>query len=226
MISMRQLLFHAGAKLPSVAARQLLAASSCLELGSWMSDSGFRCRHFYNSRKELFAAVAAEVGSRQALYLEFGVYTGESMRMWAELLKNPRSILHGFDSFEGLPDDWNDGGFKKGHFDTNGHLPHIDDSRVTFFKGWFDQTLPSYSLPDREILIMNIDADLYSSTSLVLKTLESHIRQGDFLYFDEFCVPLDEPRAFRELLARSSMMFSVFGATKGYRGVVFRCDNV
>lgn len=44
------------------------------------------------------------------LYLEFGVYKGESLRYWARELKHPDSKLHGFDSFEGLPKD----------FDVNG----------------------------------------------------------------------------------------------------------
>ena len=37
--------------------------------------------------------------------------------------------------------------FKKGLFSTNGQPPQIDDPRVKFFKGWFEETLPHYRPP-------------------------------------------------------------------------------
>ena len=64
------------------------------------------------------------------LYLEFGVFEGASMRRWSTALKNPASLLHGFDSFEGLPEDF-DFKYPKGHFDVGGSLPDIDDDRIT-----------------------------------------------------------------------------------------------
>ena len=50
------------------------------------------------------------------LVMEFGVYQGESIAQLASIL--PSKMIHGFDSFEGLPEDWRFG-FKKGHFDTS-----------------------------------------------------------------------------------------------------------
>lgn len=54
--------------------------------------------------------------------------------------------LHGFDSFEGLPERWN-ADHAKGHFSTAGQIPEIADNRVTFFKGWFKEILREYAPP-------------------------------------------------------------------------------
>jgi hypothetical protein len=89
------------------------------------------------------------------------------MRIWSSLLRNPTSNLHGFDSFEGLPESW-DLSLEKGHFAMDGSVPVIDDSRVSFVKGWFSETLPQYVLPPHEQLFVNFDADRYSSTKTVL----------------------------------------------------------
>lgn len=221
------MLFDIGARLPRSVLKRGLEIASSFEMGRWIKDSGFECRNFYPDAPDLFAAIAEQAGTKQVLYLEFGVYAGGSMRMWSKLLKNSASLLHGFDSFIGLPEHFDAAyvAYEKGTFNTGGNPPQIDDPRVTFFKGWFDEVLPSYSLPAHEILIVNVDADLYSSTMVILSKLQSAFRAGDYLYFDEFNSPLDEARAFRSFLERSDMKFSLLGATKGYGRVAFRCDR-
>ena len=39
-------------------------------------------------------------------------------------------------------------------------MPVINDPRVKFFKGWFDQTLTTYSVLPHDVLVVNLDADL------------------------------------------------------------------
>jgi hypothetical protein len=109
------------------------------------------------------------------------------------------AVLHGFDSFEGLPEDWTlvDG---RGTFSTDGEAPALSDRRVKFIKGWFDATLPAYEVPPHERLVVHLDADLYTSTATVLRALERHIVPGSFLLFDEFSDRLHELRAFDEFL--------------------------
>ena len=68
-----------------------------------------------DSREQVFRIAAEGIRDREVLYLEFGVYRGRSMKIWSGLLRNPRSHLHGFDSFEGLPEAW-DLSAEKGHF--------------------------------------------------------------------------------------------------------------
>jgi len=45
-----------------------------------------------------------KVRDKKVLYMEFGVAYGASIRYWSRELKNPTSVFHGFDSFEGLPE--------------------------------------------------------------------------------------------------------------------------
>ncbi|MBV8139332.1 MAG: hypothetical protein JO121_27440 [Deltaproteobacteria bacterium] len=53
--------------------------------------------------QRLFDLIARQIQNKVVLYLEFGVFEGNSVRYWSKLLENPGSMLHGFDSFEGLP---------------------------------------------------------------------------------------------------------------------------
>ena len=72
----------------------------------------------------------------RVLYLEFGVFDGRATHVTGQkLLRHPESHLHGFDSFEGLPESWAGMDRGKGYFSTNGVIPQIDDARVRFFKG-------------------------------------------------------------------------------------------
>jgi hypothetical protein len=121
------------------------------------------------------------------VYLEFGVHKGDSIKQWILLNKDNGSRFFGFDSFEGLPEGWTkEKG--KGFFDMGGNTPKVDDSRVTFVKGWFDQTVPKFvkDFNPSHPLVIHLDADLYSSTMVVLMTLDRFIKPGTMLIFDEF----------------------------------------
>jgi hypothetical protein len=61
------------------------------------------------------------------------------MRRWASLLTHPETRLHGFDSFEGLPEPWRLAA-DTSTFDVGGKIPAIDDARVQFHTGWFSDT--------------------------------------------------------------------------------------
>jgi len=176
-------------------------------------------------REELFDLVGKDVADRAVLYMEFGVFEGHATRYWSKLLKNPRATLHGFDSFEGLPEDWHEVKtvMKRSHFSTGGAVPVVDDPRVRFFKGWFDQTLPGYTVPEHEVLVINFDADLYSSTKCVFDKMGPHIVPGAWLYFDEFGCVQDELRAFREFAAQCRYKFALRGSCRAMQKVLFQC---
>lgn len=217
----KRMLTHLGALSSKTTIHALNAMLNYLEVGRWMREHGFvpapRCAR----REELFDRIAAEVAGKDVLYLEFGVHRGASIACWSGLLKGPNDHLHGFDSFEGLPEDWN-AMVGKGHFSTDGQAPVIDDPRVRFFKGWFEDTLPRYTPPEHNQLIINIDADLYSSTAFVLGHLKDRMPVGTFVYFDEFCDRLQELKAFDEFLAATGMQFQLVGATRTLAHVAFR----
>lgn len=217
-------LLRIGAFLSPRAIFYLDVAIDYLELGRWMRAKGYDTSRRLARREQLFDLVANEVGNRDVLYLEFGVYQGEATRYWSKLLLHPNSKLHGFDSFEGLPENWFTD-VRKGHFDTLGAIPRIEDSRVKFFKGWFEETLPQYECPPHEVLILNLDADLYSSTIFVLRTLKDRIVPGTYICFDEFCSRAHELRAFDEFIGETGMKFSLLRGTRTLRHVVFRRES-
>lgn len=200
---------------------RLNAVVNYLEVGRWMRAHGFATSPRVDTREEIFELIARDVADEEVLYLEFGVYEGASMRVWSRLLRNERSQLHGFDSFEGLPEEWSleEG---RGHFSTGGEPPELDDPRVRFFKGWFEDTLPAYEPPPHERLVVNVDADLYASAALVLATVEGLLVPGSYLYFDELNDRVHELRAFDEFLARTGMRFSTVAASHELSHVAFR----
>jgi hypothetical protein len=196
------------------------AALNYVEVGRWMRSNGYEGLCRLRTRREVFEHAAAPIAGERVLYLEFGVWKGESIRHWARLLRNPSSRLHGFDSFAGLPERWHP---RKdaGHFSTGGLVPEIADPRVQFFKGWFQDTLPSYVPPEYDRLVINIDADLYSSTCEVLERFRELIQPGTFLYFDEFSDRNHELKAFSEFAACSDRRFRVVAATLSLSHVMF-----
>jgi hypothetical protein len=215
------ILTRAGSLLSARTAHRLNAAVSYIETGRWLHEQKLIPQVRVERTRELFDLIIQQVADRDVLYLEFGVFRGDSMRYWSRRLNNPQAKLHGFDSFEGLPEAWNIDS-PQGHFSTNGAIPTIEDSRVKFFKGWFNETLPSYQIPPHDRLVLDMDADLYSSTSYVLTTLKSIIVPGTYIYFDEFADRENELRAFSEFVMETAMRFELLGANQDYSKVVFR----
>jgi Macrocin-O-methyltransferase (TylF) len=217
----KDLLTRAGPMLSRTIIHNLDATISYLEGGRWLKTNGFVVPKRVAGRTDVYDEMLKSVAEKQVLYLEFGVYRGRSMTYWANHLRHPGSHLHGFDSFEGLPESWNIL-FAKSLFSTNGEAPRIDDPRVVFFKGWFDKTLPQYEPPRHEQLVINVDSDLYSSAKTVLTALTDYIVPGTYIYFDEFCDRNNELRAFDEFLSETRMKFAVAAASRSLAYVAFR----
>lgn len=144
------------------------------------------------------------------LVLEFGVYQGTSINQIASLVDAP---VHGFDSFEGIPEAWNDE--PAGSYSTQGELPTVADN-VRLHAGWFSDTIPGFISSHRDpVRLMNIDCDLYSSTETVLDLFNEQIGHGTVLVFDEFIGNEswrdDEFKAFEQAVARFGWSYEVIG---------------
>src|SRR4051795_45445 len=96
-----------GAYTPASAIYVLNGMLNHLETGRWLRAHGFSTGPRPLAREALFERVARELRAEQPLYLEFGVFRGESLRAWARLLPAGARLV-GFDSFEGLPLRWNE----------------------------------------------------------------------------------------------------------------------
>lgn len=219
----KQFLTLVGARLPKTSAEKLQAAVNYILIGQWMRERRLHLERRYVDRQGVWSPVATLVRDERVLFLEFGVYRGDSIRWWASALKNPETRLHGFDSFTGLPEDG--GPWSTGQFDTGGSVPVIDDPRVKFFKGWFDEILPTYAAPRHDVLVLNMDADLYSSTICVLRALRPHIKRGTFIYFDEFNQITHEARAFDEFMAESGLKFRAVSSDTTLTHIFFQCTG-
>ena len=138
-------------------------------------------------RVQLYDAVAATLGDVPLQYLEFGVFRGRSIAEITKRFRHPEARFFGFDSFEGLPEAWGHAAPKT--FTTGGAIPAAADPRVSFVKGWFQNTLPDFlaaaSLDRDHPVLVHYDADLYTSTLFILTTLWHYIPEYHFI-FDEF----------------------------------------
>lgn len=173
----------------------------------------------FKSRFEMYTYLNDKILENQPInYCEFGVYKGASIKKWLQLNTSSESVFNGFDTFTGLPEDWNNftGGMEKGTFDVGGKLPEIDDLRVHFFKGIFQDTLPCFlkNFWDYRRLIINFDADLYSSTLYVLSKMNDMMKPGTIIIFDEFSSVLHEFRALEDFCLAFKREYDVLAVTE------------
>ncbi len=151
----------------------------------------------FNNAKDLLTYAVKNV-TFPGLMLEFGVASGSTINHIASLLS---STVYGFDSFEGLPEDWRPD-FKKGAFARQ--APEVR-ANVELVTGYFDASLPSFlSRHAEEISFLHIDCDLYSSTKTVLDLCRYRLRPGTIVVFDEYFNYVGwrehEYKAFKELM--------------------------
>jgi O-methyltransferase len=132
-------------------------------------------------------------------FVEFGVAGGESLRQWSSVSTDPRSRFFGFDTFEGLPEDWSPA-TPKGSFTQRGQVPDFHDSRVRIYRGLFQETLPEFlrTFKAGPRLVVHHDSDLYSSVLYCLTKMDELCVKGTLLIFDEFTDALHEFRAFED----------------------------
>jgi len=217
----REQLTVIGARAPRKLPHYLNSTANFLDTGRFLRDLGVKVPERSPGRFDVLRAGARALTGPDPLYLEFGVWQGESLALMTEELTVPGARFVGFDSFEGLPEDWTLTA-QQGHFDTGGALPDIDDPRVTFEAGWFEDTVPGFALPPHGQLFVNVDSDLYSSAKTVLDAMAGHLSVGDLLYFDEFQDRLNEGRAFREHLEQTGYVYEVLAVTKTLSQILFR----
>lgn len=143
--------------------------------------------------------LAAQNAPDEGMVVEFGVGEGTSLGWLQQELPGRRVV--GFDSFEGLPEDWRSG-FPQGFF---GHVNPEDFNGHELCVGWFDETIPSFfAANDDPIALLHVDCDLYSSTVTVLEACMPRMVAGGVIVFDEFfnypAWEQHEARAWREYL--------------------------
>lgn len=174
---------------------------------------------FFTTTREVLLHALSHAGV-EGMTLELGVRYGISTRWIAGATSGP---VHGFDSFEGLPEDWHIQ--PKGIYSTHGEVPELP-ANVALHVGLFSDTLPPFVKETAgPIRFMNVDCDLYSSTRTALDALADRVVPGTVIVFDEYLLNdrwrEDEFKAFQELVAERGWRYEylAFGFPTGQAAV-------
>lgn len=200
----------------------------------WKHKSEFELCDFYSpvrkydKRYELYTFIHDKhVKDNPIHYFEFGVSGGSSFRWWVDKNKNGNSKFFGFDTFEGLPEDWSFY-YKKG--DMAASLPQMTDQRSEFIKGIFQNSFipfldTHYEVVSSEVKkVIHLDADLYSATHFVLSQFYRYLNKGDIIMFDEFNVANHEFRAFKDFTESFYIKLKPLGTVNNFFQVAFVVD--
>lgn len=137
----------------------------------------------FEHRKDLWDH-AVRVAGRTGLFAEFGVWKGRSINHIAGRIKP--STIFGFDSFEGLQEDWAGWTEAKGAFDLKGKPPRVE-ANVRLVKGRFEDTLPGFLAENPlSFSFIHIDCDTNEAARTVLGLVGPRLQVGTILVFDEY----------------------------------------
>ncbi len=157
---------------------QQVSSIECLKFDKQIYTSAHKAKSFLNSVETL--RFALENATLSGVALEFGVFSGRTLKIISEYF--PRNTF-GFDTFEGLPEDWREG-FLKGTFKLD-EIPVVENAHIVV--GLFQDTLSGFiETLNKPISFIHLDADLYSSTKYVLTELNHRIKEGCVIQFDQF----------------------------------------
>ncbi len=116
------------------------------------------------------------------VYLEFGVFSGTSINFFAKKIKKN---IYGFDSFEGLKEDWLGTSVTKGTFDLKKKIPTLNSNAIPVV-GWIQDTLPNFlKEKNPKIIFVHMDVDTYETSKFVLEKIKPHLVSGGIILFDE-----------------------------------------
>lgn len=167
--------------------------------GRTMLSSFYRIDHIYEVLAEFDKGYSGKFS-----ILEFGVADGYAFTKKLQATKysrlSQRVMVHGFDTFEGLPeiddqldqslvdgDDWEAGTYHGRYTELKDYC----DSRYDNFqlhRGLFQDTITQEFLDgllEHKPILIWIDCDLYSSTKSIFETLIPYIPTGCVVYFDD-----------------------------------------
>ena len=126
---------------------------------------------------------AKKISSPGDLFIELGVFQGKSINTLSSFLN--KDIIYGFDSFEGLKENWSGTTAQTSTFDLKGKIPKLN-SNVKIIKGWIQETLTNFlKEKNQKVVFAHIDVDTYQTTKFILKNLKPYLESGSIIIFDE-----------------------------------------
>jgi len=166
----------------------------------------------FDQREKLWDHALKKVHT-EGICAEFGVWSGSSINYFSDVYKN--RIFYGFDSFEGLKEDWTGTACVEGAFDLKGTLPKVRNN-AKLIKGWFSQTVPIFLEQQAgNFAFIHFDADTYESTAYLLDTIGKKIVPGTIVIFDEYHGYPNwkngEFRAWKEFVSGNNIRYQYIG---------------
>ena len=127
---------------------------------------------------------ALKENSQEGHFLEFGVFDGESSNLFSKKIGEKK--IYGFDSFQGLRDNWIGHHLPSGTFDLGGKIPNLAKNVIPI-KGWVQDTLPIFIKENNisKINFLHMDLDTYESTKFVLNMLKPYLKSNSIILFDQ-----------------------------------------
>ncbi len=196
--------------------REIAAFVAALESANYYTKHMLKCKSFECATDLLTHALS--LVKLPGIICEFGVATGTTINHIARL--SGGRIIHGFDGFTGLPEDWRSG-FQAGKFAQP--IPAVEKN-VTLHVGLFSETLPQFiSSLQEDVAFLHVDCDLYSSTKEIFFHLGNRIKPGTVIVFDEYMNfpgwKNDEWKAFREFISSSKLNYKYVGLVPSHQQV-------
>ena len=191
---------------------------------SWVFSLPNLPKLYFN--KWSFYDAIAEQSVRSRPFYEFGVWRASSFKYLIKLFKKG----YGFDTFTGLPEDWDVGSRieKMGSYTSDGNVPNIKGGE--FIVGKFEDTLPIFFAKNHPLAsVINFDADLYSSTICALNFSKSVMDKDTVLIFDELIMneswEQDEFKALNEFCSTNHYTFEVLAISFSSKQVAVKLIN-
>ena len=118
---------------------------------------------------------------KDTYFLEFGVHKGISINYFSKYVDK----IYGFDSFEGLSEDWLGFYRAKGAYNLNGKAPYLRKN-VEIYIGLVQDTLEPFldeHIP--QISFVHMDLDTYPSSKFVLEKIKPYLSKDSIILFDQ-----------------------------------------
>tara|TARA_B110000503_G_scaffold56463_1_gene90477 strand:+ start:1233 stop:2009 length:777 start_codon:yes stop_codon:yes gene_type:complete len=154
-------------------------------------------------------------------YLEFGVWTGTSINFLSRFVD--KTNIYGFDSFEGLREDWHGYHITSGTFNLNKKIPKLRKNVIPKV-GIIQDTLPLFLSNEKPVInFMHIDTDTYETAKFILNSTKKYLSKNCIIVFDElYNFPgwdVGEYKALTETFTDNEYKFLGF-ALKGEQAVI------
>jgi hypothetical protein len=198
-------------------------------------DHILRSHHVQNSdlagarkgrdRFDVLSIAAEQTHSLPGMVMEFGVFQGVTLRHLAKSISPGRRVT-GFDTFEGLPDDWGDL-LAKGTFATS--MPSLEGLvNVALEVGRIEDTLPKYLSQHRPMIsLVHSDCPYYEINVFILEHVLPCMPPGSVVVFDEYygypSYEMYEFRAWSEIRRRLNLKTSPIAYSS--RSAAFRIEH-